>query len=458
MMNRIRSLARWLAGILALASAAEHLRFGSATEYHVAVTGKDANAGTKAAPWRTVQHAADLAQPGDEVTVHQGVYRERVDPPRGGTSDARRIVYQAAQGEVVVLAGSEPANGWQRIVRDTWKLTLPNKFFGNFNPYSELIRGDWFNPLGRQHHTGAVYLNGDWLIEAAAFDDVMAPAATRPLWFAKVGKDDTTIWAQFPGVDPNGVGPNGAKTASVEINVRKTVFTPEKTGVDYITLRGFILRNAATNWAPPTAGQIGLVTACWCKGWIIENNDIAYSRCCGIALGKYSDEFSSSSLPGRTELAKKNTNSPGRDDAYTECVRRAFANGWNETTVGGHVVRNNHIHHCEQAGIVGSMGCAFSTIAGNDIHDIDVLGLFGGARWPASSSTARLTPSSAATISIAAAARRAFGWIGWAKAPASRETCCTTTRAVSAICFWRCSMARSLSTTTCCFPAAARSV
>ena len=53
--------------------------------------------------------------------------------------------------------------------------------------------------------------------------------------------------------------------------------------------------------------------------------------------------------------------------------------GWNEATVGGHVVRNNHIHHCEQAGIVGSMGCAFSTIAGNEIHDIHVQGLFGGA-------------------------------------------------------------------------------
>ena len=47
--------------------------------------------------------------------------------------------------------------------------------------------------------------------------------------------------------------------ADVEINVRQTVFTPEKTGINYITVRGFTLRNAATPWAPPTAGQIGLV-------------------------------------------------------------------------------------------------------------------------------------------------------------------------------------------------------
>jgi hypothetical protein len=40
---------------------------------------------------------------------------------------------------------------------------LPNTFFGDFNPYRDLIRGDWFSPKGREHHTGAVYLNGEWL-------------------------------------------------------------------------------------------------------------------------------------------------------------------------------------------------------------------------------------------------------------------------------------------------------
>ena len=46
-------------------------------------------------------------------------------------------------------------------------MTLPNSFFGKFNPYSDLIHGDWFDPKGREHHTGAVYLNGEWLTEAA---------------------------------------------------------------------------------------------------------------------------------------------------------------------------------------------------------------------------------------------------------------------------------------------------
>ena len=67
-----------------------------AAEFHVATTGQDTNQGTQAAPLHTIQRAAELAQPGDVITVHEGVYRERINPPRGGESDAKRIVYQAA--------------------------------------------------------------------------------------------------------------------------------------------------------------------------------------------------------------------------------------------------------------------------------------------------------------------------------------------------------------------------
>ena len=121
-----------------------------------------------------------------------------------------------------------------------------------------------------------------------------------------------------------------SQRATVEINVRQTVFTPEKTGINYITVRGFTLRNAATPWAPPTAGQIGLVSAYWCKGWIIENNDISYSKCSGVALGKYGDEWDNTSAEHRRRLRR-------------HAVRRALKNGWNKETVGSHIVRNNHI-------------------------------------------------------------------------------------------------------------------
>ena len=62
--------------------------------------------------------------------------------------------------------------GWVNVQAGVWKLALPNSFFGRFNPYSDRIHGDWFDPRGREHHTGAVYLNGEWLAEAAKLDDV----------------------------------------------------------------------------------------------------------------------------------------------------------------------------------------------------------------------------------------------------------------------------------------------
>ncbi len=325
-------------------------------EFHVSVDGKDTNSGLRAAPFRTIQHAAALAQPGDVITVHGGVYRERVEPPHGGASDARRIVYQASPGEKVVIKGSELISNWVKAQGDVWKASIPNSFFGKFNPYSDLIHGDWFDSKGRPHHTGCVYFNGTWLTEAATLQELFEPKVTNSLWFGQMGQTNTILWAQFKGVNPN--------QETVEINVRRTVFYPERTGVNFITVRGFVMEQAATPWAPPTAEQIGLVGPHWSKGWIIESNVIRYSMCAGISLGKYGDEWD---------------NTAESAEGYVKTIQRALTNGWSGETIGHHVVRGNTISYCEQAGIVGSLGAAFSTIAGNSIHDIHVRRLFGGA-------------------------------------------------------------------------------
>lgn len=329
----------------------------TAKEYHVSVNGSDKNDGSASRPYKTISAAAEVAQPGDVIIVHAGTYRERINPPRGGASEMKRIVYEAASGEKVVIKGSEIVRNWVKVQDDTWKVTLPNSFFGRFNPYSDLIHGDWFDPKGRQHHTGAVYLNGEWLTEAGKHDAVLQPAGDNPLWYGQADQTKTTIWAQFKGMNPN--------EQLVEINVRQTVFYPEKAGMNYITVRGFTLRDAATPWAPPTAEQIGLIGTNWSKGWIIENNVFSHSVCSGIALGKYGDQWDN-----------KSANSA---EGYVNTIELALKNGWNKETIGHHIVRNNTISHCEQAGIVGSLGAAFSTVTGNTIHDIHVRQLFGGA-------------------------------------------------------------------------------
>ena len=138
-----------------------------AKEYHVAKTGNDKNPGTAEAPLLTIQAAANLALPGDLITVHEGIYRERITPPRGGESDSKRIVYQAADDEKVEIKGSEIIKGWQQLTGNVWKVTISNDYFGEYSPYKDIIRGDWFNDLGRIHHTGEVYLNGHSLWESA---------------------------------------------------------------------------------------------------------------------------------------------------------------------------------------------------------------------------------------------------------------------------------------------------
>ncbi|MBS0029246.1 right-handed parallel beta-helix repeat-containing protein [Chitinophaga sp. 22321] len=329
-------------------------------EYHVSVSGDDANDGTASRPFKTIMAAANKALPGDVITVHAGIYRESIVPPRGGNSDKERITYQAARGEKVSIKGSEILRGWQKLDNDTWVAKVPNSFFGSFNPYHEQIKGDWFYPAtkDRKYLRGAVYLNGDWLMEAAKKEEVMKAADEKnQVWWAEVDSTTTTIWAQFKNTDPN--------KETVEINVRPTVFYPDKLFTNFITVRGFTLEQAATNWAPPTAEQPGLIGTNWSRGWIIENNTVQYSKCVGIALGKYGDAFDN-----------KNTESA---EGYVGTINRALAFGWNKATIGGHLVRNNTIAYCEQTGIVGSMGCAFSVIENNTIHDIHIRRLFSGA-------------------------------------------------------------------------------
>jgi len=487
-------------------------------EYHVSTAGDDANAGSKAKPFKTISAAADIAQPGDVITVHEGLYRERVNPPQGGTSDENRIVYQAAPGEKVVIKGSEVIKGWKKVGGDVWKVTLPNSFFGDYNPYTDVIKGEWHSHRGYPRHTGTVYLNGVWMDEAKvlahvlpadkqpatqedkvlggrtagyagkavdgtkedvlyqtcrynlggyrlavpngtysvtlkfcephfdakgkrvcdvklqgktilsrfdifakvgkfaahdeSFDGVKvadgqlkidiinrvsmacisgivvsngtfskkincggpkwkgyqrdpastsdggAPVSGRALWKAEVDEKTITIWAQFKDVDPN--------KELVEINVRRSVFYPDKPGRSYITVRGFTMRHAATPWSGAMSEQIGLIGTHWSKGWIIENNVISHSMNTGITLGRYD--------LGRFGVKMPAVSAPG----FVESCELATKHGWSKDKIGSHVVRNNHISHCEKNGIHGSLGGIFSTIEGNTIVDIAQRGWIGG--------------------------------------------------------------------------------
>jgi len=336
--------------------------------YHVSQQGNDQNRGNSSKPFRTISRAAQEARPGDQVIVHEGIYREQVNPLFGGTSDSKRIVYQVADGEHVEIKGSEVVKDWTLLEDGVWTVALPNSLFGNYNPFSTNIAGDWLVD-GGWNHTGEVYLNGNSLYEAESLEGVLHPEpsersldqeAALSTWFARVEDEQTILWANFHALDPN--------AEEVEVHVRESCFYPDAPGRNFITVDGFHMSQAATQWAPPSAEQVGIIGTNWSKGWIIRNCTIHDSKCSGITLGKDRKSGHNGWEPGTSGA-----------EHYMRIVRKALeGSGWSKENIGGHLLTQNHIYNCEQTGICGSLGAIHSVLEGNHIHHIWTKRLFFG--------------------------------------------------------------------------------
>lgn len=233
--------------------------------------------------------------------------------------------------------------------------------------------GDWYFAKADKH-TGCVYLNDKALYETSSLLDCIkgevyecswVPEDSVYKWYTEQDeeKDETVIYANFQGKNPN--------EENVEINVRRECFMPSKTGRNYITVSGFNINKAATTWAPPAAFQDGMIGPHWSKGWIIEDCDISNSKCAGISVGKYLD-------PANDHyFTYKYVKSPTQMERDAVC--RGQYHGWLKENIGGHIIRRNNIHHCEQGGIIGRMGGVFSLIEDNHIHHINNMMEQGGA-------------------------------------------------------------------------------
>jgi hypothetical protein len=86
--------------LLACVSAA----FGQTnSSFYVATSGNDSNPGTQAAPWRTIQHAADTARAGSTVNVRGGIYEELVSINASGNATDGFITFRSDPGETAIL-------------------------------------------------------------------------------------------------------------------------------------------------------------------------------------------------------------------------------------------------------------------------------------------------------------------------------------------------------------------
>src|SRR5690349_2892850 len=81
--------------------------------YYVSPLGNDAAAGTAAAPWKTLQRAANAVHAGDVVTVRAGNYAGFTlgwNGPQNGTAPAP-IVFNAEPGATIVSRNAKTADG-----------------------------------------------------------------------------------------------------------------------------------------------------------------------------------------------------------------------------------------------------------------------------------------------------------------------------------------------------------
>ena len=319
-----------------------------AKEIHVAKVGNDTNSGTLDSPYLTINKAASIAIAGDIITVHHGIYREWVQPQFSGQSEDKRIYYRTAEGDEVIITGSESVKdagySWEFDKNyKKWKLVLPKVFFGDFNPFKKLIRHDEYIEVdessqgwgwlmyGRNKHRGNVYLNGLGFSERGSIQ-ALTDVHT---WHAEVSPEErfTVIWANFGDKDPN--------QENVEINVRPFGIAPTKSGLSYISIDGFTIKNIASSWAPPTAFQPGAVMVNGGNHWNIINNNVLYSKGVCISIGLPSGEAE-------------------------------------QSLSGHHFIKNNIMLRCGQAGIAGQSWVSHSTLTGNIIEETNYLKEYGG--------------------------------------------------------------------------------
>lgn len=347
---------------------------------------QDGNPGSPDRPLKTINRAAELAEPGDIVLVQPGIYRERVDPRRGG-EPGRPITYQAARRGEVFLRGSEPFHGpWSPApgLSGVLRAPLPAALFGpqayqgrvdaevlgdcnpylrNFNrnkvvrPISDsardtridetsggaagVVQGEAEADRERLPTTcGQLFVDGHPLQEVERLRELAEIPGT---WL--VGPQGDELLVHFPDQEGD------PAAHQVELSVRHTVFSPLQRGLGHLTVRDFVIEHGA-NWFPTWGknawAQCGLLSTRSGHHWLIEGCEVRYAKGLGIDCGHEG---------GKQEGLERRGSMPA-DENHQK-------NDWSR--VHDHVIRDNFIHDNGHCGIAG-IGHYRTRIVGNRIE------------------------------------------------------------------------------------------
>ena len=249
----------------------------------------DSNAGTQESPFLTINKAAQVLQPGERVVIMTGIYRERVDPARGGAGPDKMISYEAAPGASVVVKGS-------RLVKAGWrpsagfKLEPPPPAGAKVKIYERRLDDldfQGYNPFGMasimqdrvylmpkpeelwRHlvRRGMVFVDGRRLAQVELYRDL--------------GSKDGAFWCEHDGLAIHVRLPGDADPAQheVELAIQEQVFAPRTRGLAYIRIKGITFEHASNGFPVPQRGLLSLSRG---HHWIVEDCVLRHAN--GVAL------------------------------------------------------------------------------------------------------------------------------------------------------------------------------
>ncbi len=332
-----------------------------AKTWFVSDNGKDANIGSEQKPFKTISKAAEMAWPGDTVLVMQGVYRERVAPPRGG-EPGRPIVYMAEPGKKVYIKGSDVWNpDWQKegkgilFARPADSLFTDDVYFDSANPFKVDVSS---TPWGRngfrefpdlfgsvKYTLGQVFVDGKMWKQVPLKVEMQTEHNTW--WYDSVNGEIYVNAGKYDDFSGH----------TVEITTRRRVFAPHKRGLGYIHLIGFIIEHCGNQfpesfWDKQENAQAGAVGTRQGHHWVIKNNLIRFANSIGIDCG--SEGADNERITGLTpDLGsdiitnfKEITGTVIEDNFITDNGSNAImAHGaFNLIIRGNAILRNNNLH------------------------------------------------------------------------------------------------------------------
>jgi parallel beta-helix repeat protein len=288
-------------------------------------------------PLRNINAAAQLAQPGDTITVGAGIYHEWVSPARGG-HDTGPIVYRSMPEHAAIVRGTDVFDApWERVpnVPGVFAAPLPQAafIFGNFfvrPPEPPTNKPAW---LGKCH--ALVFLNDQSLNQVTTREELVKTPCT---WLSSNAGQQLLV--HLPGDAAPAKG-------TIEITTRDRVFAPHRRGLGYIHVEGFVFERCATR---PDWPQLGALSTRTGHDWIIRNNVVRDTTGKGIDCG--SETWDSPSLIA-TEPEDKRGLIGGHhlveSNLVTDNAQCGIA-AWNTDYVRiiGNIVRNNAARGVEQ--------------------------------------------------------------------------------------------------------------